>query len=196
MSLIADILLVAASVGLAIYCLVLSRRLSRFTDLEKGVGGAVAVLSAQVDDLTRALKSAQTTAQNSANALSSTTERAEDAARRLELHVAALHDLPPVPTAAARAASAPPEPPRDARTETADNAEADGAAEVDTGTTAEVMQMPAFSHSSRRTALNDERHNVEPAVPGESIDAPDNPVAGQATSLFSTQRRIQPGALG
>lgn len=80
MSLISDILLVAASVGLAVYCVVLSRRLSRFTDLEKGVGGAVAVLSAQVDDLTRALKSAQATAQESADALSSTTERAEDAA--------------------------------------------------------------------------------------------------------------------
>lgn len=94
MALISDILLVTASLGLAIYCVVLSRRLNRFTDLEKGVGGAVAVLSAQVDDLTRALRTARETAQGSAAALDDTTSRAEDVARRLELHIAAMHDLP------------------------------------------------------------------------------------------------------
>ena len=52
MDLIADILLVAGAFGAGFYCFILSRRLSRFTDLEKGVGGAVAVVSAQVDDLT------------------------------------------------------------------------------------------------------------------------------------------------
>ena len=50
MDLIADILLVAGALGAGFYCFILGRRLNRFNDLENGVGGAVAVLSAQVDD--------------------------------------------------------------------------------------------------------------------------------------------------
>ena len=52
MELIADILMVAGSFGAAIYCYVLSARLKKFTTLETGMGGAIAVLSAQVDDMT------------------------------------------------------------------------------------------------------------------------------------------------
>lgn len=94
MQILSDILLMAAAFGAALYCHVLSRRLRRFTDLEKGVGGAVAVLSAQVDDLTRTLIKAQGAATGSVGTLNSVSERAEAAARRLELLVAALHDLP------------------------------------------------------------------------------------------------------
>ena len=94
MDIIADILLVAGAFGAAIYCLVLSRRLRRFNDLEKGVGGAVAILSAQVDDLTRTLQSAQSSAATSTNSLEELTDRAEGVARRLELLVASMHDLP------------------------------------------------------------------------------------------------------
>ena len=43
MQMIADILLVAGAFGAGIYCFVLSRRLNRFNDLEKGVGGARAI---------------------------------------------------------------------------------------------------------------------------------------------------------
>lgn len=94
MIMIADILLVAGAAGAGFYCYVLSRRLRRFTDLEKGVGGAVAVLSAQVDDLTKTLTQAQTTAQSSVDRLDDVSARAEAAARHLELLVASLHDLP------------------------------------------------------------------------------------------------------
>lgn len=94
MEMIADILLVAGAIGAGFYCYVLARRLSRFNDLENGVGGAVAVLSAQVDDLTRILRSAQTMAGESTVSLDHLTERAETVARRLELLVAAMHDLP------------------------------------------------------------------------------------------------------
>jgi hypothetical protein len=94
MALIADILLIAAALAAGFYCIVLSRRLTRFTDLERGVGGAVAVLSAQVDDMTRALAKAQSAAGTSAATLEAATERAEAAARRLELLLASLHDLP------------------------------------------------------------------------------------------------------
>jgi hypothetical protein len=94
MEVIADILLVAGALGAGFYCYILARRLTRFTDLENGVGGAVAILSAQVDDLTRTLEAAQTSAGDSSRSLTDLTERAEDVARRLELLVASMHDLP------------------------------------------------------------------------------------------------------
>jgi hypothetical protein len=95
MEIIADILLVAGALGAGLYCFVLSRRLTRFTDLENGVGAAVAVLSAQVTDLQSTLDSAQRTATHSNDSLKVLTSRAEDAAKRLELMVASMHDLPP-----------------------------------------------------------------------------------------------------
>lgn len=94
MTLIADVLLIAGAMGAGLYCLVLSRRLRRFTDLEKGVGGAVAVLSAQVDDLTKTLNRAQVAAKGSVETLADVSSRAESAAQRLELMMAAMHDLP------------------------------------------------------------------------------------------------------
>jgi hypothetical protein len=94
MDLISDMLLVFGAFGAGFYCLVLARRLRRFTDLEKGVGGAVAVLSAQVDDLTKTLNRAQATAKGSVDTLSDVSNRAEAAAQRLELLVASMHDLP------------------------------------------------------------------------------------------------------
>lgn len=94
MEMISDILLVAGALGAAFYCFILARRLARFNDLENGVGGAVAVLSAQVDDLTRTLKSAQSAAGEANASLGQLTERAEGVAKRLELLVASMHDLP------------------------------------------------------------------------------------------------------
>jgi hypothetical protein len=94
MELIADILLMAGSFGAAIYCYVLSTRLKKFTTLETGMGGAIAVLSAQVDDMTVALEKARTAANGSAEGLEALTARGEAVARKLELLVASLHDLP------------------------------------------------------------------------------------------------------
>ncbi len=115
MDAIANILLAAGAIGAAVYCIVLSRRLKRFTDLEKGIGGAVAVLSAQVDDLTRMLARARERAGESTQALATASARAEAAAGRIELLLAALHDLPdptPAPVVApAQEAGAPAVPP-------------------------------------------------------------------------------------
>lgn len=94
MELIADILLIAGALGAGLYCVVLSRRLNRFTNLEKGVGGAIAVLSSQVDDMTKALEDARSATASSATSLQSMTGRAEGVAQRLELLVASMHDLP------------------------------------------------------------------------------------------------------
>ena len=103
MVLIADILMAAGSFGAAIYCYVLSGRLKKFTTLETGMGGAIAVLSAQVDDMTRALENARVAAHGSADGLIALTSRAEAVAGRLELLLASMHDLPdltPAPTQA------------------------------------------------------------------------------------------------
>ncbi|WP_166417189.1 hypothetical protein [Cochlodiniinecator piscidefendens] len=94
MGLIADIFLLAGALGATFYCFILSRRLSKFNDLEKGVGGAVAILSAQVDDMTKTLEKAQVAAQSSTMSLDGLTDRAEGVAQRLELLVASMHDLP------------------------------------------------------------------------------------------------------
>ncbi|MEM6741728.1 MAG: hypothetical protein AAF646_16585, partial [Pseudomonadota bacterium] len=75
MDLIADILLLFAAFGAGLYCRVLSRRLTKFTDLEQGVGGAVAVLSVQVDDLKKALEDARKTAAEASAKLEATTQR-------------------------------------------------------------------------------------------------------------------------
>lgn len=94
---ISDILLVAGALGAGFYCYVLARRLARFNDLENGIGAAVAVLSAQVDDLAKTLVSAQKTASTSNVTLEGLTDRAETVAKRLELLVASMHDLPAEP---------------------------------------------------------------------------------------------------
>ena len=107
MNLISDVLLSAGAFGAAIYCFVLSARLKKLTALESGMGGAIAVLSVQVDDMTKALQKAGGAASGSAASLDGLATRAEAAAARIELLLAAMYDLPdpaPVPQGAAPAA--------------------------------------------------------------------------------------------
>lgn len=104
MNLISDVLLSAGAFGAAIYCFVLSARLKKLTALESGMGGAIAVLSVQVDDMTKALHKAGGAASGSAASLDGLASRAEAAAARIELLLAAMYDLPdpaPVPQGAA-----------------------------------------------------------------------------------------------
>ena len=115
MELIADVLLAAGALGAGLYCYVLARRLKQFQTLESGMGGAIAVLSAQVDDMTRALDRARSAAGGQVAALETETQRAEAAVRRIELLLAALHDLPDP----SRAAPVPP-PDGDDRDEASD----------------------------------------------------------------------------
>lgn len=100
MGLIADALLILGAFAAAAYCIVLSRRLRNFNDLEKGIGGAVSVLSSQVETLATTLKDAQKTASQSNTSLSELTERAESVSQKLELLMASMHDLPSAETQA------------------------------------------------------------------------------------------------
>lgn len=92
--LLADILLVLGAFGAALYCRILSGRLQRFNALESGMGGAIAVLSAQVDEMTRSLNKARAAADGSSDDLTALVGRAEKAASRLDLLLASMHDLP------------------------------------------------------------------------------------------------------
>ena len=94
MAFISDILMSAGAFAAAIYCYVLSGRLKRIQTREGGLGGAIAVLSAQVDDMTRALEKARGAATSSAGNLEGLTRRGEQVAARLELLVASMHDIP------------------------------------------------------------------------------------------------------
>jgi anaerobic glycerol-3-phosphate dehydrogenase len=94
MDFIADILLAGGAIAAAIYCLVLSRRLTRFGQLEGGVGGAITGLAQQVQDMSRMLEQAQVAAKASSNSLELLTVRAEGVAERLELMLAAFNNLP------------------------------------------------------------------------------------------------------
>ena len=94
MDLISDVFLTAGAFGAAIYCYVLSARLKKLTALETGMGGAIAVLSVQVDDMTKALHKAGGAATGSAASLDGLATRAEAAAARIELLLAAMYDLP------------------------------------------------------------------------------------------------------
>lgn len=94
MTLLADFLVAAGGFAAAFYCYLLSSRLKRFAALESGMGSAIAVLSAQVDDMTLALAKAKSSAERSEDSLEAQVRRAEAAAARLEVVLASLHDLP------------------------------------------------------------------------------------------------------
>lgn len=108
---IADILMAAGAFGAAIYCYVLALRLKRFQTLESGMGGAIAVLSVQVDDLTRALENARGAANAQATSLDDLTRRGEAVAARLEILLASMNDLPAVPPPRAERPTPDPETP-------------------------------------------------------------------------------------
>lgn len=99
MNWISDILLMAGAVSAALYCAMLSRRLRRFADLEEGVGSAVAQLAHQAEELDRAFGKVRSAAEGQAERIEAASTRAEAAARRLELLMASLHDLPEPPDA-------------------------------------------------------------------------------------------------
>ncbi|MCZ0960244.1 hypothetical protein [Paracoccus benzoatiresistens] len=62
--------LLAASLGLGAFCLILSRRLRRLNNLETGLGGAIAVMAAEVDRLDHAIRNARAEATEAGEALS------------------------------------------------------------------------------------------------------------------------------
>lgn len=93
MELFANLILAAGAIGAGLYCYVLSRRLRDFAKLDQGMGDAISQLSRQVDQLNASLRDAKSTAERANRTVSAQTARAEDAAHRLELLLASMHDL-------------------------------------------------------------------------------------------------------
>jgi septal ring factor EnvC (AmiA/AmiB activator) len=92
MEFIADALLIAGASGAAVYCMVLSRRLRALKGLDSGLGAAIATLSRQVDEMKGSLDAAKAVTGDQHRNLTQLTARAEMAAGRLELLLAALHE--------------------------------------------------------------------------------------------------------
>ena len=89
----ADLLVLLASLGAMGYCLVLSRRLNRLTSFDKGIGGAIAVMSSQVDEMKAALHQAKAGSDGEGKQLSELVQQARDISTELEMMIAACHDF-------------------------------------------------------------------------------------------------------
>lgn len=85
MTLFMELTLLSASIGLGCFCVVLARRLRHLNNLETGLGGAIAVMAAEVDRLERAIKNAREEATSASNALSSKIEIARAERAKWEL---------------------------------------------------------------------------------------------------------------
>lgn len=97
--------LLVASCGLAVFCITLARRLRKLNDLESGLGGAIAVMAAEVDRLEQAIRSARAEATDASQALSEEVRAArhERALWDLRQKIADAALSPPEPTLAKRA---------------------------------------------------------------------------------------------
>lgn len=100
-----DLVIALGALIAAAYCLLLSRRLRALTQLDSELGSAIAVMSQQVDALTRALAVASQSSSQAEASLALTIARAETATRNLELLLAANRHTPNM--AQSRAAEAP-----------------------------------------------------------------------------------------
>lgn len=77
--------LVAACLAVSLYCHVLARRLRKLNDLESGLGGAIAVMAAEVARLEAAITGARDEAERASRALAAEIARAQDERLRLRL---------------------------------------------------------------------------------------------------------------
>lgn len=92
MDLIADVLLSAGAFTAALYCWVLSKRIKGLSNLDSGLGSAIASLSAQVNDMQSALKATQSMTGASIAEMKDLSERAEKAAEKLNLMLATVQE--------------------------------------------------------------------------------------------------------
>ena len=92
MALVSDILVFGAATLAALYCFILSRRIKRLSDLDKGLGAAIATFSGNVEELEEALKTARIATDRSLTDLGEICRKSEVSARRLELLLATLDD--------------------------------------------------------------------------------------------------------
>lgn len=97
-------LLLLACLGLGLFCLMLTHRLRKLNDLETGLGGAIAVMAAEVDRLERAIRSARDEAMEASARLADEIEtaRRERAIWDLRQRIGAAAAEAPRPSSTAR----------------------------------------------------------------------------------------------
>ncbi|MEM8824129.1 MAG: hypothetical protein AAGF30_11005 [Pseudomonadota bacterium] len=91
--LLSDVLLLLATLALAAYCWRLAQRLKAFNDVDSGLGGSIATLSLQVDELKNTLEKAMADSDAAGAALDQATDRANDSIGHLEMLIAAAEDV-------------------------------------------------------------------------------------------------------
>jgi hypothetical protein len=80
-----DLILGISSLIAAAYCLMLSKRLKALTRLDSELGTAIAIMSEQVETLTKVLRTASQSSTAAETTLTTTIARAEIITRNLEL---------------------------------------------------------------------------------------------------------------
>lgn len=198
MELIADGLLILAACCASLYCLVLSRRLRRLNRLDNGLGGAIASLSTQVDEMHRALAEAKTVTERSKRELDSRTKRAEEAAGRLELLLAAVREPRPEGAPAAN-----PQAREAAATPVIPSAEAAAnpvpvTTDIDVPPPADVAleEVPAASEAFAPPPGSDPIVTPEPAPTSTEAPNPDVPLQQNDPAASPSEEAAGPASLG
>ncbi|KIT14287.1 hypothetical protein [Jannaschia aquimarina] len=93
MALISDVFLVLGALGLAYYCLQLSRRLKTLATSDGGLGQSVAVLGEQIEALQQNAARATAEAEAASDRLSRLIQDAEEREGELSVLIAGLGDL-------------------------------------------------------------------------------------------------------
>ena len=75
----------SGSLGLVVFCVVLARRLRKLNDLETGLGGAIAIMAAEVDRLEKAIVAARDEARAESEALAKEVSRSRGERANWEL---------------------------------------------------------------------------------------------------------------
>jgi len=93
LTLLSDLLLLVATGGLGVYCVVLARRLRAVDEAENGAGSSVAAFSDEIADLKSAVADAHAETDGKSAHLTAEIEKADDRLGRLELLLAGLEDM-------------------------------------------------------------------------------------------------------
>ncbi|WP_157994832.1 hypothetical protein [Paracoccus tegillarcae] len=92
--------IIVGSVTLMVFCVVLARRLRRLNDLEDGLGGAIAVMAAEIDRLEKSIHSARREATTASEALANQLQQAKAERDRWSLHLKMRDVVPQSPEGA------------------------------------------------------------------------------------------------
>lgn len=82
-----DGIIISGSLVLMLFCVILARRLRRLNDLEQGLGGAIAVMAAEIDRLDQSIRLARQEATIAGETLAAEVQKAQSERARWDLHL-------------------------------------------------------------------------------------------------------------